>query len=58
MCLYSSQASTLDGVLEFRNEHFWTLSFGRIAGSLHVRVRRDANEQVCELLASYVLNLA
>ncbi|XP_072027350.1 LOW QUALITY PROTEIN: zinc transporter 6-B-like [Amphiura filiformis] len=40
------EASTLDGVLEFRNEHFWTLSFGRIAGSLHVRVRRDANEQM------------
>ncbi|KAK2547511.1 Zinc transporter 6, partial [Acropora cervicornis] len=23
------EASTLDGVLEFRNEHFWTISFGR-----------------------------
>ncbi|XP_044169985.1 zinc transporter 6-like isoform X2 [Acropora millepora] len=40
------QASTLDGVLEFRNEHFWTISFGRLAGSLHVRVRRDASEQM------------
>ncbi|XP_002737170.2 zinc transporter 6-A-like [Saccoglossus kowalevskii] len=40
------EASTLDGVLEFRNEHFWTLSFGRLAGSLHVRIRRDANEQM------------
>ncbi|XP_038073288.1 zinc transporter 6-A-like [Patiria miniata] len=40
------EASTLDGVLEFRNEHFWTVSFGAIAGSLHVRVRRDANEQM------------
>jgi hypothetical protein len=39
------EASTLDGVLEFRNEHFWTLSFGVLAGSLHVRVKRDANEQ-------------
>lgn len=40
------EASTLDGVLEFRNEHFWTISFGRLAGSLHVRVRRDASEQM------------
>ncbi|GLH01454.1 Zinc transporter 6 [Gryllus bimaculatus] len=37
---------TIDGVLEFRNEHFWTLSFGKMAGSLQVRVRRDANEQM------------
>ncbi|XP_019643881.1 PREDICTED: zinc transporter 6-like isoform X2 [Branchiostoma belcheri] len=40
------EASTLDGVLEFRNEHFWTVSFGTLAGSLHVRIRRDANEQM------------
>nr|CAD7264183.1 unnamed protein product [Timema shepardi] len=37
---------TIDGVLEFRNEHFWTLSFGKLAGSLQVRVRRDADEQL------------
>ena len=24
------EASTLDGVLEFRSEHFWTLSFGKL----------------------------
>jgi len=24
------EASTLDGVLEFREEHFWTLSFGAL----------------------------
>lgn len=40
------EASTLDGVLEFRNEHFWTVSFGILAGSLQVRVRRDADEQM------------
>jgi len=40
------EASTLDGVLEFRHEHFWTISFGQLAGSLHVRIRRDANEQM------------
>ena len=28
------QASTLDGVLEFRNEHFWTVSFGRMVSKL------------------------
>lgn len=28
------EASTLDGVLEFRHEHFWTLSFGTL-----VRIR-------------------
>ncbi|NXV99654.1 ZNT6 protein, partial [Fregetta grallaria] len=38
--------STLDGVLEVRNEHFWTLGFGTLAGSVHVRIRRDANEQM------------
>nr|XP_054759168.1 zinc transporter 6-like [Lytechinus pictus] len=47
------EASTLDGVLEFRNEHFWTLSFGQLAGSLHVRVRRDADEQ---LVLAHVFN--
>ena len=24
------EASTLDGVLEFRHEHFWTLAFGKM----------------------------
>ncbi|XP_064484182.1 zinc transporter 6-like isoform X2 [Ornithodoros turicata] len=40
------EASTLDGVLEFRHECFWTVSFGVLAGSVHVRVRRDASEQL------------
>ena len=40
------EASTLDGVLEFREEHFWTLSLGTLAGSLQVRIRRDADEQL------------
>lgn len=43
------EASTLDGVLELKSEHFWTIDFGSYAGSLQVRVRRDANEQ--EVLA-------
>ncbi len=40
------EASTLEGVLELRNEHFWTIGFGSLVGSLYVRVRRDANEQL------------
>lgn len=40
------EASTLDGVLEFRDEHFWNISFGVLVGSLHVRIRRDADEQL------------
>ncbi|XP_076441949.1 zinc transporter 6-like [Babylonia areolata] len=47
------EASTLDGVLEFRHEHFWTLSFGTLAGSVQVRVRRDADEQ---LVLAHVFN--
>lgn len=39
--------------MEFRDEHFWTLSFGVLAGSLHVRIRRDADEQ---LVLSHVWN--
>ncbi|VDP82205.1 unnamed protein product [Echinostoma caproni] len=40
------EASTVDGVLELRNEHVWSVGFGNLAGSLYVRVRRDANEQL------------
>ena len=40
------EASTHEGILEFRNEHFWTLGYNNLVGSIHVRVRRDANEQV------------
>ncbi|CDS40356.1 zinc transporter 6 [Echinococcus multilocularis] len=40
------EASTLEGVLELRNEHFWTIGFGALVGSLYVRVRRDASDQL------------
>ncbi|KAJ8250807.1 hypothetical protein COCON_G00227290 [Conger conger] len=40
------EVSTLDGVLEVRNEHFWTVGFGSLAGSIHVRVGREAGEQM------------
>jgi len=39
------EASTAEGVLEIKNEHFWTQSPGVVIGSLVVRVRSDANEQ-------------
>ncbi|KAK5854320.1 hypothetical protein PBY51_015400 [Eleginops maclovinus] len=47
------EVSTLEGVLEVRNEHFWTVGFGSLAGSAHVRIRRDANEQ---LVLAHVTN--
>lgn len=50
------EASTLDGVLELKNEHFWSIAFGVFAGSLHVRVRRDANEQ--DVLAQVTTRLS
>eukprot|EP00127_Corallochytrium_limacisporum_P005288 Clim_evm19s202 gene=Clim_evmTU19s202 len=37
---------TLDGVLEFTDEKFWSTGFNEVAGYIHVRIRRDANEQV------------
>jgi zinc transporter 5/7 len=39
------EAAAVDGVLECKNEHFWTQSPGVFVGSLCVRVRGDANEQ-------------
>ncbi|CAH8610264.1 unnamed protein product [Dicrocoelium dendriticum] len=47
------EASTTDGVLELRNEHVWSLGFGNLVGSLYVRVRQDANEQ---LVLAHVTN--
>ncbi|XP_077968202.1 zinc transporter 6-like [Styela clava] len=52
-----SEAQTLDGVLEIKSQKFYTLSLGlsgrrggkpclTLAGSLQVRVRRDADEQM------------
>lgn len=35
----------IDGVLECRNEHFWTLAPGIFVGSLCVRVRSDVSEE-------------
>lgn len=40
------EASTVEGVLECVHEHFWTQSPGVYVGTLQVRVRSDANEQL------------
>ncbi|TGZ64355.1 hypothetical protein CRM22_006418 [Opisthorchis felineus] len=47
------EASTIDGVLELRNEHVWSIGFGSLAGTVYVRVRRDADEQ---LVLAHVTN--
>ena len=39
------EVSAVDGVLECNEEHYWTQSPGVIVGSLHVRVRNNADEQ-------------
>eukprot|EP00753_Platysulcus_tardus_P016840 PLAT6073.1.p1 GENE.PLAT6073.1~~PLAT6073.1.p1 ORF type:complete len:350 (-),score=170.62 PLAT6073.1:84-1133(-) len=38
------EVSTLDGVLEAREEHFWSVSPGSCAATLYIRVRSDAVE--------------
>lgn len=49
-------------MLELKNGHFWQLDFNSIAGTIDVRIRRDANEQlvlglVTEKLLTIVNNL-
>lgn len=56
------EASTLEGVLEYHSEHFWTHAPGTFVGSLCVKVRSDANEQlvlhqVTKLFAPYIKHL-
>jgi zinc transporter 6 len=58
-----SEATTVDGVLELKNSHFWQLDFNTIAGTVDVRIRRDADEQVVlamvtEKLYSVINNLS
>lgn len=52
----------MEGVLELKNGHFWQLDFNSIVGTIDVRVRRDADEQmvlhiVTEKLSTIVNNL-
>ncbi|TKR76731.1 hypothetical protein L596_017832 [Steinernema carpocapsae] len=46
-----SEASHVDGVLELKSAHFWQLDFSSMVGTVDVRVRRDADEQ---MVLSYV----
>jgi len=39
------EVSFYDGVLEMRAAHWWTHAPGVVVGSMHVRIRADANEQ-------------
>mmetsp|Transcript_31139 Transcript_31139/g.81621 ORF Transcript_31139/g.81621 Transcript_31139/m.81621 type:complete len:351 (+) Transcript_31139:319-1371(+) len=39
------EMATFEGVLEFQQQHFWLVHEGELAGSVHVRVRRDADSQ-------------
>lgn len=50
------EISTFDGVLEFGHVRFWMISHNELAGSIHVRVRRDAREQ--DVLAQVTNKLA
>lgn len=45
------EISFYDGVLELRSAHWWTQAPGVVVGSLHIRIRSDAQEQV---LLAYV----
>ncbi|KAF8357000.1 toc-1, partial [Pristionchus pacificus] len=58
-----SESSHIEGVLEVRSAHFWQIDFSSMAGSVDVRVRRDADEQkilaaVTDKLVSLVPNLS
>lgn len=39
------EISFYDGVLELRAAHWWTHAPGQVVGSMHIRIRSDANEQ-------------
>jgi zinc transporter 5/7 len=39
------EVSFYDGVLELRSAHWWTHAPGVVVGSMHVRIRSDAEEQ-------------
>lgn len=41
----SIQVRSLDGVLSYRNPHFWTHAGSTIAGTVNIQLHPDANEQ-------------
>jgi len=40
------ETSTIEGVLDVKEVHFWSFTPGQIVGTLHVRVRSDARESL------------
>jgi len=56
------EISFYEGVLEVRSVHWWTIAPGKLVGSMHIRIRSDANEQriltyVHGVLKKYVTDL-
>jgi len=47
--------STYDGVLECRREHWWSQSPGVTVGTLHIRIRSDADDQAILVYVNNVL---
>ena len=45
-----SELTTMDGVLEVKNAHFWSVGFEEVAGSIHLRISRNTDQQ--QVLAS------
>ena len=39
------EISHIEGVLELKKIHFWSLTFTELVGKVHLRVKKDANEQ-------------
>ena len=50
------ECETLDGVLELTQCHFWQLDYARMCGTVVVRVRRDADEQLVLALVTEKLS--
>jgi len=50
-----SELTTMDGVLEVKNAHFWSTGFTSTAGTIHVRVSRNTNQQ--QVLAHIILKV-
>jgi cation diffusion facilitator family transporter len=40
------ETSTIEGVLDVKEVHFWSFTPGQIVGTLHIRVRSDARESL------------
>lgn len=46
------EASTLDGVLEFRHEHFWTVAFDKMV-TISILIKRVKFELDCTFISFY-----